>query len=220
MQQRVGWLKATMTGGTMSALFNISNSYVGNKLFMLVAPFLTKWTYTRLHEQIAGGQKYRPPSVDVNAPDLFIPVMAAWTYALLNCVVLTLNGKFQAEMMSKMLQAACLAWAVHWFAAWLLLKGMNVPGVPWSELLAYTGYTFVPICFSVIGGCLAGKWGYYALWAYGSLAMAIFMVRTMKRVIFQEAKHYAADMKLTNYLLLALAAFQFPFAWWMGARPK
>jgi hypothetical protein len=52
--------------------------------------------------QIAGGQKYRPPSVDVNAPDLFIPVMAAWTYALLNCVVLTLNGKFQPEMMSKM----------------------------------------------------------------------------------------------------------------------
>ena len=25
---------------------------VGNKLFMLVAPFLTKWTYTRLHEQV------------------------------------------------------------------------------------------------------------------------------------------------------------------------
>jgi hypothetical protein len=54
------------------------------------------------------------------------------------------------------LQAASLAWGVHWFAAWLLLKGMNVPGVPWSELLAYTGYTFVPICFSVVGGCLAG----------------------------------------------------------------
>ena len=43
--------------------------------------------------------------MDVNAPDLFIPVMAAWTYALLNCVVLTLNGKFQAEMMSKMVSS-------------------------------------------------------------------------------------------------------------------
>lgn len=38
-------------------------------------------------------------------------------------------------------------------------------------------------------GC-AGKWGYYASGAYGSLAMAIFMVKTMKRVIFQETRAY------------------------------
>jgi hypothetical protein len=37
---------------------------------------------------------------------------------------------------------------------------------------------------------LAGKWGYYALGAYGSLCMAIFMVKTMKRVIFQETRTY------------------------------
>jgi hypothetical protein len=27
MQERVSWIKTNMTGGTMSALFNISNSY-------------------------------------------------------------------------------------------------------------------------------------------------------------------------------------------------
>jgi hypothetical protein len=34
MQQRVSWFKTNMTGGTMSALFNISNHYgmsAGNK---------------------------------------------------------------------------------------------------------------------------------------------------------------------------------------------
>lgn len=38
--------------------------------------------------------------------------------------------------------------------------------------------------------CATGKWGYYALGAYGSLCMAIFMVKTMKRVIFQETRTY------------------------------
>lgn len=38
----------------------------------------------------------------------------------------------------------------------MLLKGMNVPGVAWSELLAYTGYPFVLICFTTLGGFLAG----------------------------------------------------------------
>ncbi len=33
--------------------------------------------------------------------------------------------------------------------------------------------------------------GYHVVWAYGSLCMAIFLVRTMKRVIFQEARHYS-----------------------------
>lgn len=127
----------------------------------------------------------------------------------------------------------------------------------------------------------AGRWGYWTVWGYGSLCMGIFLVRTMKRIIFQEARHYSAcafgctsragchvclscrrtlcsatalaavggvralvnhclspslrtspsplpllqpaaaanDLALTNYLLLALAAFQFPYSFWLGVRP-
>lgn len=57
------------------------------------------------------------------------------------------------------LYSACFAWALHWLVARLLLKGMNVPGVAWSELLAYTGYPFVLICFTTLGGFLAGVLG-------------------------------------------------------------
>lgn len=35
--------------------------------------------------QIQGGQQYRPPRMDPNAPDLYIPIMAAWTYIILLC---------------------------------------------------------------------------------------------------------------------------------------
>jgi hypothetical protein len=50
--------------------------------------------------QIAGGQRYRPPAVDVNAPDLFIPLMGLWSYALLSCVVLAFKHSFKPESMS------------------------------------------------------------------------------------------------------------------------
>lgn len=62
--------------------------------------------------QIAGGQRYRPPAVDVNAPDLFIPLMGLWSYALLSCVVLAFKHAFKPEMMSstvrqQQLRCAC-----------------------------------------------------------------------------------------------------------------
>jgi hypothetical protein len=50
--------------------------------------------------QIAGGQRYRPPSVDVNAPDLFIPLMGLWSYALMSCIVLAFKHTFKPELMS------------------------------------------------------------------------------------------------------------------------
>jgi hypothetical protein len=55
------------------------------------------------------------------------------------------------------LYSACFAWAVHWVVARLLLKGLNVPGVPWAELLAYTGYPFVMISITIVAGFLAGE---------------------------------------------------------------
>lgn len=57
--------------------------------------------------------------------------------------------------------------------------------VPWLELLAFTGYAFVPVCATILMGQAAGLTGYYVAWGYGSLCMAVFLVRTMKRVVFQ-----------------------------------
>ena len=45
---------------------------------------------------------------------------------------------------------------VHWLAAWLVMRAMSV-GVPWSELLAYVGYPFVPVCAAVVAKQLGGE---------------------------------------------------------------
>ena len=38
-----------------------------------------------------------------------------------------------------------------------------------------------------------GKWAYYGVWLYCSLCMAVFLVRTLKRAVFQEARNYGKD---------------------------
>ena len=38
--------------------------------------------------------------------------------------------------------------------------------------------------------CAAGRVAWHVLWVYGALCMAVFTVRTVKRVIFHEARLY------------------------------
>ena len=44
--------------------------------------------------QIAGGHKYLPPRQDVNAPDLYIPLVAMTTYALMAAMVALRHHSF------------------------------------------------------------------------------------------------------------------------------
>ncbi|KAG2438180.1 hypothetical protein HXX76_005786 [Chlamydomonas incerta] len=218
MQQRVG----AFTGGALHFHFAISQQYVLSKLLMLMAPYLKRWTYTRTPEQMQGGPAFKPPKLDVNSPDLYLPLTALWTYSLLVALCQAGHGKFKPDNMYPLVWSGAMAWLVHLLVAKAVLRAMALPAsVPWVELAAYTGYTFVPVCASILVGQAAGRWAYLAAWGYGSLCSAIFLVRTMKRVIFQETRGYGPgrDMTLVNYLLLGLALFQFPFAFYLGVRP-
>lgn len=65
----------------------------------------------------------------------------------------------------------------------------------------------------------AGTWGFRAVWAYGAAMIGIVLVRTLKRIIFYEARQYSIDSTRHNYLLLALWVFEFPFTWWLAVLP-
>jgi hypothetical protein len=38
--------------------------------------------WARIPEQVAGGLTFKPPRNDINAPDLYIPLMGFWSYVL------------------------------------------------------------------------------------------------------------------------------------------
>lgn len=45
----------------------------------------------------SGAVKFKPPRADVNAPDLYIPLSALWTYVLLVCVVQAGHHTFKPD---------------------------------------------------------------------------------------------------------------------------
>ncbi|KAJ3380176.1 hypothetical protein HDU92_006146 [Lobulomyces angularis] len=70
--------------------FNVSNGYVLSKILLLVFPFRHK-SWTRLvnrSEQNGEMEGYKVPREDINAPDIYIPVMSFVTYVLLVAVKL------------------------------------------------------------------------------------------------------------------------------------
>ncbi|XVE97454.1 hypothetical protein REPUB_Repub03eG0021200 [Reevesia pubescens] len=73
--------------------FQVNDQYVMNKLKLILFPFLHKEQWMRATE-IAGGQfSYKPPIHDLNAPDLYIPLMAFGTYVILAGFFLGIKGK-------------------------------------------------------------------------------------------------------------------------------
>ena len=69
----------------------------------------------------------------------------------------------------------------------------QLTGPALSSLLQATGATAsLPLVFNWLSPFVlfAGKWGYYAAWLYLSTCMAVFLVRTLKRAVFQEVRNY------------------------------
>ncbi|PZR55695.1 MAG: hypothetical protein DI537_54620, partial [Stutzerimonas stutzeri] len=76
--------------------FDVTPEYVARKLWALAAPFVKGARIARSHSDglsssMGGGGAPRrplPPSADLAAPDLYIPLVSAWTY----CVLLAARG--------------------------------------------------------------------------------------------------------------------------------
>ncbi|KAF9600956.1 hypothetical protein IFM89_014662 [Coptis chinensis] len=89
--------------------FQVNGQYVRNKL---------KGHWTRITEPVGGRLSYKPLAFDINAPDLYIPLMSFGTYVVLASFKLGLIGKFSPEALSLQFTKGLLGW----FLQVLLLK--------------------------------------------------------------------------------------------------
>lgn len=113
------------------------------------------------------------------------------------------------------------AWAGETLLLWAGLRsalGSQSSSAPFWDLVAYSGYTFTAVGLQCILG-LFSRVGYYTLLLWGGLCTAVFMVKTMKRVVYTEARAYGGDAQRRNTLLLGLALLQLPFSFWLGHLP-
>jgi hypothetical protein len=188
--------------------FNVSNSYVINKLGLVLFPWRHKpWSrqQARLttastgpdgqisHQQYSS--MFLPPRDDINSPDMYIPVMALVTYILLSAMLAGFRGNFHPELLGATTTTAI---AVIVFEIICLKLAMYILSInndsQLVDLVAYSGYKFVGIIVTLVAseiltpGKGTGSWVGWVAFIYTFLANAFFLVSSISTVSLKLAK--------------------------------
>jgi len=203
--------------------FNVSNSYVIRKLQLLLFPWRHK-TYLR---RPCGQGEYFPPREDINSPDLYIPVMAVFTYILLTTLHSGMIKQFSplvlGESASRALAVVLLDFAFVKLGCYVL----NIPGSSqFIDIFAYSGYKFVGVIFTLVAdfvGLRGLTWTTIFLYAFAS--NSFFLLRSLRAVILPDASSVPAthatgtlsqaQRRRRIVFLLLEALLQIIYMWWL-----
>lgn len=187
--------------------FNVSNSYVLNKLALVLFPWRHKpWSRQQARltatSQGPNGQisqqqyssMFLPPRDDLNSPDMYIPVMALVTYILLSAMLAGFRGEFHPELLGSITTTAI---AVIIFEIICLKLAMYILSInndsQLIDLVAYSGYKFVGIILTLVAseiltpGRGTGGWVGWTVFTYTFLANAFFLLRSLKYVLLPDS---------------------------------
>ncbi|BBM96988.1 hypothetical protein Mp_1g02100 [Marchantia polymorpha subsp. ruderalis] len=79
------------------------------------------------------------------------------------------------------------------------------------DVVAYSRYAFVVVSFAILFRILSSYW--IVPWIVGlwtGLCMEIFLVKSMKRILFAEVRSYDRDCSRHHYVLLYMGVVQLP----------
>ncbi|KAF9930068.1 hypothetical protein FBU30_000905 [Linnemannia zychae] len=201
--------------------FNVSNSYVVNKLKLLIFPWRHKlWTRVLKRSETTGETiGYLPPRDDINAPDMYIPVMAFVTYVLLIAVSAGTSKKgFKPEILGPTASSAMAVILLEITIIKLCVYLLNITSdVSMLDLLAYSGYKFVGIIVSIIFQLSnAPRSLFWFIFLYTGTATGFFLLRSLRYVILPEASAGTVlppQRKRRIHFLICLSVLQFGFMW-------
>ena len=197
----------------LKTYFDVTNSYVSNKIKIILCPLLHQnWA-----RSADGNGKFLSPRHDINAPDLYVPLMAFVTYILLIAFVLGTGGSFHPEVLGKTASSGIAVLVIEV----MLIKGgfyfLSSPTpVAFSDLLAYCAYKYVGVIVNVIVGLLFGWYAYYLALFVNSAFAAIFVVKTLKRVIVPDTIQSLQHDRRRDYFLIVIGLMQLPTALFLG----
>lgn len=202
--------------------FAVNNRYVLRKLLLILVPFRNRtWGRQRGMNQDAfdgtggdGAVSYLPPRDDVNAPDLYIPVMAFLTYVLVVGYVFGTRNAFKAEVLANYFSKGLGVLTMEVLVIKLGLYLINARPTPWLDVIAYRGYKFVGVVLTIMLGLLLPKL-YVPTLLYSATAMGIFLMRSHRRIILPRDvdMNQAQDLARRNAFLLFVCVFQYPIYW-------
>mmetsp|Transcript_5260 Transcript_5260/g.9893 ORF Transcript_5260/g.9893 Transcript_5260/m.9893 type:complete len:359 (-) Transcript_5260:189-1265(-) len=193
--------------------FHVDNKYVVNKLKLLFLPFLNKnWERIRFGDEGTNQMRtsdFAPPKGDVNAPDLYLPVMAFVTYALCMGFIKGTKKNFSPEMLQDTFSTSALTLVLE---VMLMRGGLYSLGgasvkIPYLDLCVYASYKYVPIALCLGLGYFLGTAVYNALMVYCALAISFFTYQSMQNAV-PPPNRDASGHKRRMYFLVGCAALQ------------
>ncbi|CAK7338188.1 unnamed protein product [Dovyalis caffra] len=195
--------------------FEVNDQYVLNKLKVILLPFLHRGHWMRTTETIGGELSYKPPIYDINAPDLYIPLMAFGTYLVLAGFILGINGRFSPEALGLQLTNGILCWLFQVLLLEATLHTLGDGDVPLLDVVAYGGYTFAAVAVVLLSS-IVSTYFFYAVTLWECFCLGMFLVKIMKRILIAEVRSSEKHSSKRHYLLLLVAITQLPLLFWLG----
>ncbi|GME81750.1 unnamed protein product [Ambrosiozyma monospora] len=213
--------------------FKVSNSYVMKKLFLILFPYRNKtWTrqFRTSTEVGANGSAqateiYATPIEDVNAPDLYIPLMAFMSYIIFWALLSGFEGDFHPQLLG---YATSKTFAFYFLDVLLLKTFFYLLSIPsknskiW-DLVSYSGYKFVSVFVLMMIKYFTNNSYFFS---YGGLlvivfSLGFFMMRSLRYVVLPsglEAGNLSAGTKRarTQYLFAYSFLIQTVMVWLMA----
>ncbi|PHU11148.1 hypothetical protein BC332_18078 [Capsicum chinense] len=165
---------------------------------------------------ISGGEfSFKPPIYDINAPDLYIPMMAFGTYLVLAGYFLGITTKFSPEALGVQFTTGLLCWLLQVLLLEATLHSLGSGEVPLLDIVAYGGYIFVNASIILICRII---WDYVfcLVTFFECFCMGVFLIKTMKRILIGEVRSFEKHSTKRNYLLILMALSQIPLLFWLG----
>nr|XP_039260338.1 protein YIF1B-B-like [Styela clava] len=196
--------------------FAVDTTYVAKKLALLSFPFT--------HQE--WGVQYQQdtpvaPRFDINAPDLYIPVMAYITYILFSGISLGILDKFSPEELGIQASSAFVWLAIEIALIMFSLYLVNVrTDLGTWDVVSFCGYKYFGMIVIMAAGLVFRSAGYWAALGYMSLSIAYFLVKTLRLKILP---HTASTDDFTQghggkrrlYLTLAISFVQPVFMYFL-----
>ncbi|THV05359.1 YIF1-domain-containing protein [Dendrothele bispora CBS 962.96] len=173
---------------SVKAHFNVSNSYVINKIKLVLFPWMHKSWKRRVLRTEQGHVEYQSPRDDINSPDLYIPLMAFVTYVLISGFHSGIHARFHPRILGESASSALGVIIVDFLSIYV---GCYFCSVQTSgqvlDILAYSGYKFVGVIFTILSSYLYFSGAlYYVIFFYFFFANALFLLRSLRSLVLPD----------------------------------
>jgi hypothetical protein len=158
--------------------------------------------------------RFASPVGDINSPDFYLPTMSFVTFVLVVGLLEGANNRFSPEKLMEISIESSLWLMIEIIAlkVGFYLLEIETP-VSTLDIIAYTGYKFVPLCINMVIGLMFGKYVYYLSVLYTGSCISLFFLNTLKVIVNLGS---GEGKKRKTWFIFGISAMQLFLIWWLG----